>query len=87
MPKARLRIADEFVYDIAAITSEKVPEQIRGAVNLLADNPEMGSPIVRQSLEEPSGKACERFRLPPSSSSIAAWTTWSTFWPASTGHV
>lgn len=55
MPKAELRIADEFVYDIAAITLERVLAEIRETVSLLATAPEMGLPSVRASLKRAFG--------------------------------
>ena len=50
MPKATLRIADEFVYALADVYSERVLGQIRKLLELLPDNPEMGSADVRESL-------------------------------------
>lgn len=60
MPEAQLRIADEFVYDLAAITSPKVLDQIRSAVRLLSRHPEMGSPNVRKSLRKAFGNGLRK---------------------------
>lgn len=50
MPKARIRIADEFVYALSEIHSERVLGQIRKLIELLPDNPLMGSSDVRECL-------------------------------------
>lgn len=55
MPKPQLRIADEFVYSLAGIYSERVLAQIKKLLSLLPDNPEMGSADVRASLTSTYG--------------------------------
>lgn len=50
MPNAQLRIADEFAYALSNIYSKRVLAQIRKLIELLAENPEMGSADVRDSL-------------------------------------
>lgn len=60
MPRAEVRIADEFVYDIAAIDSPHVLSEIRTSVELLATNPEMGSPNVRRSLKAAFGEGIRK---------------------------
>ena len=55
MPKARVRIADEFVYDLAEVFSRRVLDQVRKNVELLAYFPELGSANVRESLVERYG--------------------------------
>ena len=55
MPKARVRNADEFVYDLAEVFSRRVLDQVRKNVELLAYFPELGSANVRESLVERYG--------------------------------
>lgn len=50
MPRAELRIADEFVDALAEIYSDRALARIRRAVENLALFPEMGSPLARPSL-------------------------------------
>ena len=50
MPKALVRIADEFVFALSGVYSERVLDQIKKSVELLADFPEIGSVNVRKSL-------------------------------------
>ena len=54
MPK-KLRIADEFVYALAGIYSQRVRDHIRNLISLLPENPELGSANVRQSLSDRYG--------------------------------
>ena len=60
MPKAKLRISDEFVYGLASVYSDRVLEQIRKNVEMLADLPEIGSANVRPSLVERYGKGIRK---------------------------
>ena len=50
MPKAALRIADEFIIGLAQVYSEPLLRRIRKIVESLPDLPEVGSPNTRQSL-------------------------------------
>lgn len=50
MPRASLRIAEEFSASLAEIWSDRMLERIERAVRNLGDYPEMGSPLVRRSL-------------------------------------
>ena len=50
MPKAELRIAQEFVEDLSRVYSERVLDQMRAVLTGLAEYPEMGSPDVRPAL-------------------------------------
>ncbi len=52
MPKPRLRIAEEFSYALAGIYSQRVLSQIKKLLELLCDNPEMGSKNVRESVRK-----------------------------------
>lgn len=65
MPRAELRIADEFVYDIAGITSQRLLAEIHDAVSLLADNPKMGSPNIRNSLRVAFGGGIRKLVVSP----------------------
>ncbi len=56
MPRAELRIAEEFSDGVAGIYSARLLERIEGAVRNLAGFPEMGSPLVRGSLLDQYGK-------------------------------
>ena len=63
MPKVRVRIADEFLYGLAGIFSERVLDQIRKNVGLLADFPELGSTNVRASLVERYGSNIRKIAI------------------------
>lgn len=65
MPRAELRIADEFVYDLTTITSQRLLKEIREAVSLLADHPEMESPDVRPSLTRAFGSGIRKLTVSP----------------------
>lgn len=56
MPKAELRITEEFSAGLAEIYSDRVLERIERAVRSLAEFPEMGSPLVRKSLVSQYGE-------------------------------
>ena len=64
MPK-KLRIADEFVYALAGIYSQRALDHIENLLSLLPENPEIGSSNVRQSLIERYGNGVRK--LPVSS--------------------
>ena len=55
MPKAELRIAENFIDDLSRIYSKRVLQRIKAALSMLEDNPEIGSPLVRVSLVEAFG--------------------------------
>lgn len=55
MREIKLRIADEFVYALSEIYSERVLGQISNLLELLSENPEMGSSDVRESLSRVYG--------------------------------
>ena len=59
VPK-KLRIADEFVYALAGIYSQRTLDHIRSLVALLPDNPEIGSSNVRQCLVERYGEGIRK---------------------------
>lgn len=65
MPKYPLRIAEEFSHGLAGVYSERVIHQIRTLLELLQDNPEMGSCDVRESLTRVYGSGLRK--LPVSS--------------------
>ena len=52
MPKAQLRIAEEFSAALAQIYSDKLLARIRKNVEALAELPEIGSTNVRKSLTD-----------------------------------
>lgn len=56
MPRAELRIAEEFSVGLAEIYSDRVLERIERAVRGLTEFPEMGSPLVRRSLVSQYGE-------------------------------
>lgn len=56
MPKATLRIADEFVEDLALIYSGTLLNRIHTVLNQLPQFPDMGSPNVRPSLIQQYGE-------------------------------
>lgn len=56
MPKATLRIADEFVEDLALIYSGTLLSRIHTVLNQLPQFPDMGSPNVRPSLIQQYGE-------------------------------
>lgn len=60
MPKARVRVADEFLYGLAGVFSERVLDRVRQDVGLLADFPELGSTNVRASLTERYGSGVRK---------------------------
>lgn len=51
-----LRISDEFVYALSGIYSERLLDHIRSILELLADNPHLGSRNVRQCLVDRYGE-------------------------------
>ena len=59
MPK-QLRIADEFVYGLASVYSERVLDHIQKLLALLPENPELGSTNVRQSLIDRYGRGIRK---------------------------
>lgn len=65
MPKARIRIADEFIYALSEVYSERVLDQIRKLIELLPENPLMGSSDVRECLSRLYGPKLRK--LPVSS--------------------
>lgn len=56
MPKATLRIADEFIEDLALIYSGTPLNRIHTVLNQLPQFPDMGSPNVRPSLIQQCGE-------------------------------
>ena len=62
MPK-KLRIADEFVYALAGIYSERLLDHIHNVLTLLPDNPELGSRNVRQSLVDRYGAGLRKISV------------------------
>lgn len=56
MPKAELRIAEEFSAGLAKIYSTRLLDRIERAVRSLAEFPEMGSPLVRRSVTDRYGE-------------------------------
>ena len=60
MPKAKMRIADEFIYALASIYSERLLGQIKSLLSYLPDNPEMGSTDVRESLVQRYGEGLRK---------------------------
>ena len=50
-----IRIADEFIDDLARIWSHRVVEQIQDLLRLLPTTPELGSTRVRRSLKQRYG--------------------------------
>ena len=59
MPK-QLRIADEFVYALSSIYSQRVLDHIENLLSLLPENPEIGSANVRQSLIDRYGEGVRK---------------------------
>lgn len=60
MPEKQLRIADEFVYALAEIYSDRLLDHVQHLLELLASNPEMGSANVRQSLVDRYGQGIRK---------------------------
>lgn len=56
MPRAGLRIAEEFSDALAEIYSDRILSRLEQAVSNLADFPEVGSPRVRRCLSERYGE-------------------------------
>lgn len=56
VPRAELRIAEEFSDGVAEIYSSRMLERVERAVRNLAEFPEMGSPLVRSSLLDQYGE-------------------------------
>lgn len=59
MPK-KLRIADEFIYALAGIYSQRLLDQIQNILDLLLEDPELGSRNVRQSLIDRYGEGLRK---------------------------
>ena len=56
MPKAELRVSEEFSAGLAEIYSTRLLDRIERAVRSLAEFPEMGSPLVRRSVTDQYGE-------------------------------
>ena len=56
MPRAEIRIADEFIDALADIYSNRILDRIHDLLNSLQSFPEMGSPRVRRCLTERYGE-------------------------------
>lgn len=59
VPK-NLRISDEFVYALSGIYSKRLLDHIRGILELLIDNPDLGSRNVRQCLVDRYGEGLRK---------------------------
>lgn len=58
-----VRIADEFVFGLATVYSQRVLDQIRQYVILLETSPEIGSANVRQSLKDRFGEGIRKIPI------------------------
>lgn len=65
MPSAELRIAEEFSYGLAEVYSERLLERIGGLLGSLRAFPEMGSPVVRESLTRVYGAGLRQVPVAP----------------------
>ena len=63
MPRAELRIAEEFVEALAEVYSDRVLSRIRSALDGLATFPEMGSENVRRCLRVRYGEGLRQIAV------------------------
>ncbi len=63
MPRARLRIAEEFSIGLSEIYSARLLSRIEKVVRSLAEFPEMGSPLVRPSLTSQYGENLRKIAI------------------------
>jgi hypothetical protein len=61
--KARLRITENFIEDLSQIYSGQVLLRIRNALQMLEANPEVGSPLARQSLVAAFGEGIRTYSI------------------------
>jgi plasmid stabilization system protein ParE len=61
--KAKLRITENFIENLSQIYSPRLLLRIRNVLEMLATNPEVGSPLARQSLVVVFGEGIRTFAL------------------------
>jgi plasmid stabilization system protein ParE len=62
-PRVQLRITDSFIEDAARIYSPRVARRIRDTLEMIQNNPDIGSPLARESLVKAYGPNIRTFAI------------------------